>query len=48
MLVPVSAMPRVGLTAVKRGRHAARNKNTVPPTLHCGPPGEANTLECYH
>jgi len=23
-----------GLAAAKRGRHAARNKSTVPPTLH--------------
>jgi len=27
-----------GLAAVKRGRHAARNKNAVPPTLHWGFP----------
>jgi len=28
---------RGGLAAVKRGRHAARNKSTVPPTLRRGP-----------
>jgi len=48
MLGPASGMPRVGPAVVKRGRHTARNKSTVPPTLHRGPPGKANTLERYH
>jgi len=50
-----SAAPASPATAVKRGRHAARNKSAVPPTLRCRPrqrgsgrwPG-ANMLECYH
>jgi len=37
--VSVPALRRwSGLVAVKRGRHAAHNKNTVPPTLHRGLP----------
>jgi len=48
MLVPASGMLRVGPAAVKRGRHTAHNKSTVPPTLHRGPPGKPNALERYH
>jgi hypothetical protein len=37
--VPVPALRGwSGLVAVKRGRHAAHHKNTVPPTLHRGLP----------
>jgi len=33
--------PALRPAAVKRGRHTARNRNTVPPTLHWDPAGQA-------
>ena len=36
LLVACFRHARVGLAAVKRGRHTARNKSTEPPTLRCG------------